>query len=341
MPMHIRKYRSHAYNYNFDKTTGFFQRWGKHIDDDPAFSPIGPEILDIEVTTICPGVTGQNGKEKVCEFCYKSNTPNGSNMSLTTFQKVIDKMPSIMQLAIGADSHATSNPELFEMMAYARSKGIIPNITVAEISEETAEQLVQYCGAVAVSRYANKDVCYDTVQRLTSRGLTQVNIHVLLSNQTYDMVMETLQDRLTDPRLKHLNAIVILSLKQKGRGKHYTCATQEQFRTLTQFALDNKIGFGFDSCSCHKFLKAVEGHSKFKQFNENAEPCESGCFSAYVDVHGKYFPCSFTPNQGDWTEGLDVVNCKDFLQDIWMHAKVKDFRETLLKRGRHCPLFNI
>ncbi len=63
------------YNYIFDKRNGDFKRWGKTINDDPQFSPIGPEILDIEISI--------NGCPNGCAFCSPSgtliNTPNGVN----------------------------------------------------------------------------------------------------------------------------------------------------------------------------------------------------------------------------------------------------------------------
>jgi hypothetical protein len=143
-------------------------------------------------------------------------------MSFETFKAVLDKFPKVLtQIAIGADSHATSNPDLWKMMEYSRSIGITPNITVADISDETADLLIKYCGATAVSRYTNKDLCYDSVKRLTDRGMKQCNIHMLVSLETEDMVWETLKDRLVDPRLEKLNAIVLLSLKKKRQGQEF------------------------------------------------------------------------------------------------------------------------
>lgn len=43
--------RSEAYNFDFNPHTGFFARWGKTPKDDPAFSPFGPEILDLEISS--------------------------------------------------------------------------------------------------------------------------------------------------------------------------------------------------------------------------------------------------------------------------------------------------
>jgi len=56
-----------------DYKVGFFMRWGKTTDDDPKFSPIGPEILDIEISI--------NGCKNSCPFCSPKgtyiNTPSG------------------------------------------------------------------------------------------------------------------------------------------------------------------------------------------------------------------------------------------------------------------------
>jgi hypothetical protein len=79
-----KAFRSENYNFNFNKQSGLFMRWGKTEDDDPIVGL--PEILDIEVSEICHGVNNVP-----CPFCYKSNVGfKGRNMSLETFKKVID-----------------------------------------------------------------------------------------------------------------------------------------------------------------------------------------------------------------------------------------------------------
>jgi len=338
----VKMCKSSDYNFYFDKETGYFERWGKTREDDPLYAP-APEILDIEVTTKCDGVNG-----KVCSFCYKSNTPNGKNMSLDTFKKIIDHFPPALgQVAFGADSHATSNPDLFKMMEYCREKRIIPNITVAQISDKTADALAKLCGAVAVSKYDDKDVCYDTIKRLTDRGMDQVNAHVMISEETFDNAMEILEDKLTDPRLEKLNAIVLLSLKQKGRGEGFHPLSQEKFKQIVDFSLKNNINIGFDSCSAFKFLRSVEDHPNYKNFLMSSEPCESGLFSSYISVDGEFFPCSFSEN-GEFGDGLDVANCDNFLKDIWNHPKTLDFRNKLINSAtknnlkcRECILFKV
>lgn len=121
--------RSPNVNFNFNKITGFMQRWGQTLEDDPDFAPC-PEILDIEITSICNGPAN-----KLCGYCYKANTPKGHNMTFAEFKNIIDKMPFLTQIALGADAHGTTNPDMFQMMEYARSKGIIPNLTIASTNE--------------------------------------------------------------------------------------------------------------------------------------------------------------------------------------------------------------
>lgn len=144
--------RSRGYNYNFNKKTGMFLRWGTTMEDDPEIAPF-PEILDIEVSEVCNGVPSPSGVEAPCKFCYKANTRVGKNMSFDTFKTIIDKMPFLTQVAFGADAKAESNPDLFRMLEYSREIGIIPNITVANITDETADFLSATCGAVSVSNY--------------------------------------------------------------------------------------------------------------------------------------------------------------------------------------------
>ena len=337
----VRLVRSEHYNYNFRKSDGYFERWGKTKEDDPMAAPF-PEILDIEISDKCSGVGGIP-----CAFCYKSNTPNGTNMSFETFKTIIDKMKplpdrlGVTQIAFGADASCTSNPDLFKMMEYSRECDIVPNITVADISEEVADKFAKNCVSVAVSRYQNKSYCYDSVERLTKRGMTQVNIHQMICNETLEQTYETISDIKNDSRLLKMNAIVFLSLKQKGRGTGFTPLSYEEFSKLIRHCLELGINFGMDSCSAGKMLKMIQSDPSLEKFLTVIEPCESTLMSSYINVDGEFFPCSFTECAEEWQTGIDVVNCDDFVKDVWNHPRTEKFRNNLLNCKRFCPLYNI
>lgn len=331
----VKLCRSPDYNYLFNLSTGYFLRWGKTEADDPELAP-GPEILDIEITTICA-----NG----CPFCYKGNTGTGSNMSFETFKTILDKFPpTLTQLAFGADANATSNPDLWKMADYARSKFVIPNITVANISDDTADRLVKVMGAVAVSRYANKNPCYDSIKKLTDRGMKQVNIHNMICEETFDQTMETIHDMKTDPRLAKMNALVMLSLKRKGRGEYgFTPLAQNRFNLLVQSAVDAGINYGFDSCGSSKFINYLETENPIhrKQLEMSVEPCESGLFSTYINVDGVYAPCSFCEGVEGWEQGIDMKTVENFSKDVWFSPRLAEWRKRLLDNKRGCPIYDI
>lgn len=69
--------RSPNSNYDFNKKTGYTEMWGKTREEDIIYSDVGPQILDLEISTICNGYKN-NGR---CHFCSppgtKINTPSG------------------------------------------------------------------------------------------------------------------------------------------------------------------------------------------------------------------------------------------------------------------------
>jgi len=97
------------------------------------------------------------------------------------------------------------------------------------------------------------------------------------------------------------------------------------------------VRFGFDSCGSSKVIKFINKNPRYENMKKYIEPCESSCFSAYVNVNGIYFPCSFAEN-GD---GIDVLNSFDFLSDVWYHSKTIEWRKKLLKNNRNCPIYDV
>jgi hypothetical protein len=265
-------------------------------------------------------------------------------MSLDVFKKVIDKYPfALTQVAFGVDSDCSSNPEWYDIFKYCREKGYVPNTTVSDCDTELAEKLASVCGAVSVSRYDDKDLCYDGISNLKKSGLNQVNIHIMISDETLDHVYETVEDYLSNySGLKdNLNAIVLLGLKQKGRGVGFNKVKFDEFKKLVKYCLQENVPLGFDSCCANKFMKSVEDMPNKKIYELTCEPCESGLFSSYINVDGEFFPCSFIEGTPGWEKGISVVDCGDFLKDVWFNPRVIEWRNTLIKNKRNCPVYDV
>lgn len=338
----VKILKSENYNFLFQKSDGFFARWGKTQEDDGDFELGLPEIADIEIAEVCEGVPGIGP----CAFCYKSNTGNkGENMSFDTFKNIFHKLPpTVTQIAFGCGT-LRRHPEMWDIFRYAKDNGVTPNLTInGDVDDNEFDNIAELCGACAVSIY-DKNLSYDAIKKLTDRGMKQVNIHFMISQETYDRAYEIMKDIKTDPRLEKLKAIVFLSLKTKGRSKNrFHQLTQDQFTDLTNYALENEVPMGFDSCSAQKFIKAVKGHPNEEQFLQSAEPCESTLYSMYIDVKGDFYPCSFSPKTEGWDEGLSVRDCNNFIEDIWFNEKTRKFSEGVIKCRnceQSCSIFEI
>jgi hypothetical protein len=261
-------------------------------------------------------------------------------MSLDIFKKILDKIPRpLTQVAFGIGD-IDGNPDLDNMFHYCRQKEIIPNVTIngSRMTDRDYDHLMK-CGAVAVSHY-DDDLCFSAVKNLTDLGMQQVNIHKLLCEDTYEGCIELMEKYKTDIRLDKLNAIVFLLMKPKGkRNDLKQLKSMYLYEKLIEYAFDNNTPIGFDSCSAPSFLRTVKEHKDYDKLKELAEPCESSCFSSYINIKGRYFHCSFTEGQEGW-EGVDVID-KDFLREVWNSEEVKKFRNELLKNDRKCPIFDI
>lgn len=330
----VKTLQSPEYNYIFSLGHGRLMRWGITKEADPEFCKYGPEILDIEVSTKC---------SKACSWCYKSNTATGKNMSFATFKHILDIMPqTLTQIAFGIGD-IDANPDLWQMMRYCRDHLVIPNLTIngERMNPQYYDLIASNCGACAVSLY-DPVTCYSAVENLTDRNMKQVNIHCLLSEETFDKCKQVLQDRLTEPKLAKMNAIVFLWLKPKGdRNKFHQLSNMDKFKELINFAFEHDIKIGFDSCTSPMFLEAIKDRPDYDDMYKCVDPCESTLFSYYVNVNGIGFPCSFSETP---EEGADLNKTKNFLKDVWNHHSTIRFREWLEKgkdkRGcRTCPIY--
>lgn len=319
-------FKSDDYNYIFNMKTGRFDRWGTTLDDDPKWSKYGPEILDIEISSgSCLGK---------CKFCYKCNGSGESkHMDLYTYIDIIEKMKgNLTQVALGL-TDVKANPHLSQILNYTRSIGIVPNYTTHGLDLGNGEifDAVSMCGAVAVSIVDHRS--FHAIRNLIKAGMKYVNIHFMLSEQTLAKAFDVIETIKNDDVLKKITAIVFLQFKPKGFGVDEFSPVRDLawYPKLLSACKEAGIGCGFDSCSAPMFLKTCD-----ERLHRFVEPCESGLFSSYVNVDGDFFPCSFMENVGDWKTGISVLDCNDFLSDIWLGGRLERWRNNLINSSKHC-----
>ncbi len=261
-------------------------------------------------------------------------------MTLPQFKNILDKMPrTLTQVAFGICDIDT-NPDFFPMMDYSREKGIIPNFTCNGfgVNEKIAKRVAATCGAVAVSIY-DKEASYNTIKMFTDAGMKQVNIHFMLSEETYAKALTIVADMAVDPRLAKMNAIVFLAYKPKGvsRDSFHTIKDLGRYKSLIEFCDENEVAYGMDSCSAGMYISSIQDRRNKKKLSTFVESCESSMFSGYINWEGKYYHCSFSEGEGAWKDGIDVLNCTSFTDDVWNNELTKRFRKASVKSAEDNP----
>ena len=329
-----------SYHCFFNKVTGFTIRFGQQWNDEPKYCPLGPEILDLEISVNgCPKVGGHN-----CKFCYKNNTDKPpTNMSFDTFKHIFDSMPKCLySIAFGITGTQT-NPDFPKMLQYCFENDVIPNYTLsgADLTDEILDVTSKYCGAVAVSCYeGNKQLCYNTIKRMYegSNKKLHVNMHIVLSEDPIQLahLWDVLKD-IKNKKVTGLRNIVFLRIKPVGRAGKMDCKIHlDTYEKLLKYCFDNHIGFGFDSCSAKTVVKVLQKMGK-GNLSQYCEPCESSRFSSYIAVDGRYWNCSFC-ERSEWFKPINVLDYNDF-REVWNMPEVVRVRN--IETDRSCPVYDL
>lgn len=348
--------QSERYNEIFRYSDGFTMSFGRTVYEDPEGPcPYGPTLADIEISSSCEddvnsalqlNIITDGGCDGFCKnFCYKKNTFNKSvHMSLDMLKMVLDKFtPALSQIAYGICS-LQGHPQLIEILEETRRRKIVPNMTIngSGLTNKYADKLSKLCGAIAVSvNPLNKEIAYDSIKKLSQDfNMKQINIHVVISEESAGFVKQVCDDMKNDYRLSKCNCVVILSFKNKTGTKCFSHVTQSTYNQIINYYLDNQCPVGADSCSGAAFKRAIVNRKNNQELIKCITNCESLSQSFYVNVFGYAYACSFCEGVDDWNKGINLLDC-DSVMDIWDSAKVAEWRARMCKRGFECPYYQI
>lgn len=83
-------------------------------------APCFPESIDLKITDYC---------DAGCHYCHEKSTRKGLHGSIETIFRVIDGLPSGVEIAIGGGD-PLSHPHLFEILNRMQGLGLVSNLTV-------------------------------------------------------------------------------------------------------------------------------------------------------------------------------------------------------------------
>ena len=307
--------------------SGILDKDGKDTGIDP-FMASFPHLLDVGIMGHCEH--GLSGKCTLAGIqCYQSGgSLDRANMTLADFKTIADQCEGkVHQFALGGRGDPDMHENFEEILAYSRSKGIVPNMTTSGygLTEENAKIIAKYCGAAAVSWYRN-DYTYKAIEMLVAAGVT-VNVHYVLGNDSIDEAIEILQ---AGKLPAGVGRMIFLLFKPVGQGDYANVIPAGDRRIETLFSLmDNpevtKI-VGYDSCCVPALVNNNKGIDP-----QSYDSCEGGRFSAYISADMKMTTCSF-----DRKETYAVSLRDSSIAQVWESAEFNQFRDNLRNACPDC-----
>jgi MoaA/NifB/PqqE/SkfB family radical SAM enzyme len=310
----------------WDPSTGLFIRGDKPDGTSPEWSPAGPELADIHITDYCP---------MTCSYCYRESNPaKSTHMSVEVFRDILKAMQrTVCQIAIGGGS-PQHHPQFPEILQTAHDLGIVPSYTTngLDLTEEILDATAQFCGAVAVSLHKplNDPHTVKAMDKLIKAGVP-TGVHVILMEENIDFwrSLLVLAERGIGMFTRDdLYSCIFLMHKPIGRASWNQHPTREQkinfMRALKNYK--GKVDVGIDSCASSSFISSFPLEELPV---ESLGPCDSGCFSIFIDEHLMVSPCSFNKE--------DLYSLEDFtFEEIWKE-KLQPYRDQVIQT---CPACN-
>jgi radical SAM protein with 4Fe4S-binding SPASM domain len=310
-PIVVRHYKEQNYSTFFNPNTGFFARVEEPGHNEPFWSWLGPELLDISITNWC---------DRECALCYRKSHKSGRHISLEDYEVVMRQARKmhVLQVALGG-GNPNQHPRFCEILHLTRDKyGIVPNYTTngRGLTNDVLKATKEYCGAVAVSAYYPYEETRRAIDVLTSYGI-KTNIHFILSSQSVSTAISWLES--PPGFVDKISAIIFLNYKPIGRYHSHKLLLKNGDRVEYFFQLAtekiHRFRIGFDACT-------ATGIARFTNTPRVCyDGCDAGRFSMFVSEDMKMYPCSFMAEAG--YEGIPIV--ADNMQDSWRNGR--SFRE--------------
>lgn len=248
-----------------------------------------------------------------CQHCYmEAGQADDDELDTESFKKALDALSrmKVFHIALGGGD-ALERDDLFEIAAYARDRGLVPNLTISGINltGDIARQM-RIFGQVNVSVdglgsnygiFRGKDMFEhaDKALDMLTRAHVSTGINCVLGRDNFDM-LEELFAYAAD---KGLNEIEFLRLKPSGRGRQlymHQRTTYVQNVALTpklaelseKYRLTAKIDCSFVPMLCyhHPPRKVMESMATYG--------CEAGNVLLGIRSNGSVSGCSFLPDSG-------------------------------------------
>ena len=281
-----------------------------------------------------------------CTHCYQESSPqaNGTDLTLREWLPRLDALARahVFHVAIGG-GEALTRPDLIEIAAAARARGITPNLTTngALVTDEFAARAATLFGQVNVSidalppfRVFGADKATPGMRAaaMLVRAGARVGVNVVVARHNFDAIGAVV----SWAAATGLVEVELLRLKPTGRARVRYLEerlTREQRERLFPLALELATRHGIPvklDCSAAPFVAChAPDPERLEQFEV------AGCIGSLsllgIDERGTTSACSFYPGGGD-----DVLDLERGWERSAAYAPFRDYVERAEEPCRSC-----
>lgn len=286
-----------------------------------------------------------------CPHCYTDSSPEGPEpLSTADAKEIVDELArmGVFHLALGG-GESFLRADLFEIAAYARSKGIVPNLTTNGFAvDRTRAERSRVFGRVNVSfdgvgpKYRlvrvtdGFDVAMRGVRFLQEAGV-EVGANVVVTRENFDHLQETVEFAAGIG----LADLEFLRLKPGGRGAHVyelQKMTRGQGERIFPLVLAWMERYGIEIKLDCSFTPFVCWHEPDPETLERfcVVGCDGGNSLAGIGADGGLRPCSF--------EGESSGDARSAREDWTRRGILEDYRRWTARAPmpcRECPYLSV
>jgi MoaA/NifB/PqqE/SkfB family radical SAM enzyme len=309
------------------------QKWGK-------ISAHNPITAQIEPTLRC---------NLACRMCVRTElgVPLGE-MSFETFKSIIDKLDTIVKIHLQGQGEPFLARDLFQMIDYAASKGIVVNLTsnATLFTEKIVERICQsQINKMILSVDSTEKETYESIRKLAKFDIVIAGIKRL-----------TAKRKETGAKFKLAIAAVVMKKNMQEIPKFVQFARelgveQLEFQDLQEkddyLEKYEKTGFSKDEVVVpykEQIKKLIsEARAAGKKFginvaydDENDSKCIWPWRSIYLNWQGRVTPCCVILEPHKFG---DMNLAEQSLNEIWNGAYYQALRDGLLNKDT--PMFKL
>lgn len=244
--------------------------------ENPA-AATSPELVDLKITDYC--TFG-------CKYCYQGSTTLGVHATLESIKLILDDLAEgkVLEVAIGG-GEPTQHPQFREIVAYARSKGIIPNVTTRNVwflLEFVAEKWPEIGGvAFSIDTEVGANHVAGAVMLATYEMTNRITAQIVDKSVQYKTNLNRILGILDEHKIR----VTWLGYKTTGFGTKYIEGWWNKpdwnfvMDVLCRYEFMHRISV--DTAMLSDYKEALR--TKYSGYNRTATE-EEGVTSCYIDA---------------------------------------------------------